>query len=112
MTRRTLDSFPDHHSSSSFSWPQGTKDSPATTCNKLGLIHPHLQDGNVYVTLTRAACLMPCKCTCNFTVGGMTCIPPVLSQVEVRVWGSTEIHRGDLELLPLRDVSAEGRGDH
>lgn len=33
-------------------------------------------------------------------------------EVEVRVRGSTEIHRGDMELLPLRDVSMEGRGDH
>ena len=32
--------------------------------------------------------------------------------VQVRVEGNSELHRGDLELLPLRDLGMENRGDH
>lgn len=28
-----------------FSWPQGTKEDPGTSCYELGLIHPHFNDG-------------------------------------------------------------------
>lgn len=31
-----------------FSWPEGTKDDPATTCYELGITHPHLNDGKVF----------------------------------------------------------------
>ncbi|XP_064865515.1 collagen alpha-1(I) chain-like [Oncorhynchus nerka] len=211
MIRRTLTSLPDQNPSSSISWPQGSKDSPATTCHELGLIRPHLQDGHFYVDPNQGCPFDAVQVFCNFTAGGMTCIPPVQSQiignwepeknmskkyiqwfsqldggykseyagldvvqlrflrlhshsasqhltiacpfnhnsreirknatsrvlhflgdsggeigssymtvskngceveVEVRVRGSTEIHRGDMELLPLRDVRMEGRGDH
>ncbi|CDQ67992.1 unnamed protein product [Oncorhynchus mykiss] len=208
---RTLTSLPDQKPSSSISWPQGSKDSPATTCHELGLIRPHLQDGHFYMDPNQGCPFDAVQVFCNFTAGGMTCIPPVQSQiigkwepeknmskkyiqwfsqldggykseyagldvvqlrflrlhshsasqhltiacpfnhnsreirknatnrvlhflgdsggeigssymtvskngceveVEVRVRGSTEIHRGDMELLPLRDVRMEGRGDH
>lgn len=52
--------------------------------------------------------------SCNDSQVFSACFPMFVTQVEVevRVRGSTEIHRGDMELLPLRDVSMEGRGDH
>lgn len=51
---------------------------------------------------------------CNDSQVFSACFPMFVTQVEVevRVRGSTEIHRGDMELLPLRDVRMEGRGDH
>ncbi|XP_067085528.1 collagen alpha-3(V) chain [Osmerus mordax] len=95
-----------------FGWPEGTRDSPATTCHELGLIHPHLEDGLFYMDPNQGCPYDALQVLCNFTAGGTTCIQPVTSQVEVelRVWGSSELHRGDMELLPVRGLGVEERG--
>lgn len=95
----------------SFSWPQGTKDDPATTCYELGLMHPHLTDGEGLDMLLLYARIQIMLCStnkgkvinylsgyfymdpnqgcpydavrvyCNFIEGGSTCIEPLESQV-------------------------------
>nr|XP_029132804.1 collagen EMF1-alpha-like [Labrus bergylta] len=66
----------------SFSWPQGTKDDPATTCHELGLIHPHLSDGYYYMDPNQGCPYDAVKVFCNFTAGGTTCIDPSKSQIK------------------------------
>ncbi|KAJ4942750.1 hypothetical protein JOQ06_005264 [Pogonophryne albipinna] len=66
----------------SFSWPQGTKEDPATSCYELGLIHPHLSDGFFYMDPNQGCPHDSVRVFCNFTAGGATCIEPLPSQFE------------------------------
>ncbi|XP_074491464.1 uncharacterized protein LOC141767763 [Sebastes fasciatus] len=67
----------------SFSWPQGTKEDPATTCYELGLIHPHLNDGFFYMDPNQGCPYDAVKVFCNFTAGGTTCIDPLQSKIKL-----------------------------
>ncbi|KAL1022444.1 hypothetical protein UPYG_G00027690 [Umbra pygmaea] len=82
ITRRTLASLLEQDSSSHFSWPHGTKDSPATTCYELGLVNPHLQDGYFYMDPNQGCPFDAIQVFCNFTAGGSTCIHPVRSEIK------------------------------
>ncbi|XP_029939549.1 collagen alpha-2(I) chain-like [Salarias fasciatus] len=113
----------------SFSWPLGTRDDPGTTCYELSLVHPHLNDGYFYMDPNQGCPYDAVKVLCNFTAGGTTCIHPQHSQIQMRfewngtisqmseqwyphdekqvtlqvkVRGSTDLHRGDMEFLPRR----------
>ncbi|XP_034005578.1 collagen alpha-2(XI) chain-like [Trematomus bernacchii] len=67
----------------SFSWPQGTKEDPATSCYELGLIHPHLSDGFFYMDPNQGCPHDSVRVFCNFTAGGATCIEPLPSQIKL-----------------------------
>ncbi|XP_033937100.1 collagen alpha-1(V) chain-like [Pseudochaenichthys georgianus] len=67
----------------SSSWPQGTKEDPATSCFELGVMHPHLSDGFFYMDPNQGCPHDSVRVFCNFTAGGATCIEPLPSQIKL-----------------------------
>uniref|UniRef100_A0A4W5KTR8 Fibrillar collagen NC1 domain-containing protein n=1 Tax=Hucho hucho TaxID=62062 RepID=A0A4W5KTR8_9TELE len=57
-------------------FPQGTKESPARTCQDLKLSRPELKDGEYWIDPNQGCSRDSLKVFCNFTAGGETCLYP------------------------------------